>query len=320
MDQVSSNCLQFDRFTLDQARAALRFDKKEIFPRPKAFSVLRCLAQNAGRLVRKQELFEAVWPDVEVSDDSLVQCVRELRQILGDKEHRLIKTVTRRGYLLDAKVTVPAADSLSVVRGVGTSGAPAAAGGNNTVSTHFTPAPLPSSALNKSFSEDDARRIAEIARDKLLPLPRIEIDTPDDDVPSAIRRFVGVWVSNKGFVGTRRQFMFIVTHVEKEGLAGGYTVRGPPAPNSRIQNLAEAVPFTACIAADMLTYSNPRGNYRVWFVKDNSLIFQQTYVDSYVTMVALEPVWTLVEAERATLEHQSRGTKSSERRLVRLGR
>ena len=307
MDDVSSKSLRFDRFTLDLARAALRFDEKEIFPRPKAFSVLRCLAENAGRLVRKQELFEAVWPDVEVSDDSLVQCVRELRQILGDKEHRLIKTATRRGYLLDAKVTMMAANSLSAARGVETNGALAAAGGEHAVSSHFTPARLPASALNKLFSENDARRVAEIAQDKLLPLPRIEIDTPDDDVPSAIRRFVGVWVSNKGFVGTSRQFMFIVTHVEKEGLAGGYTVRGPPAPNSRIQSPAQAVPFTACIAADTLTYSNPRGNYRVWFVKDNSLIFHQTYVDGYVTMVALEPIWTLVEAERTTSEHQTRG-------------
>jgi DNA-binding winged helix-turn-helix (wHTH) protein len=307
MDQISSKCLQFDRFTLDLARAALRFDKKEIFPRPKAFGVLRCLAENAGRLVGKQELFEAVWPDVEVSDDTLVQCVRELRQILDDKEHRLIKTATRRGYLLDAKVTMPVANSLSAAPAVGTNDAPAPAGGEHTVSTHFTPAPLPPSALNKLFSGDDARRVTEIARDKLLPVPRIEMDTPDDDVPSAIRRFVGVWVSNKGFVGTSRQFMFIVTHVEKEGLAGGYTVRGPPAPNSRIQNRAEAVPFTACIAADVLTYSNPRGNYRVWFVKDGSLIFQQTYVDAYVTMVAMGPIWTLVEAERTTLEHISRG-------------
>jgi DNA-binding winged helix-turn-helix (wHTH) protein len=107
MDQAPLKCLQFDRFTLDLARAALRFDNLEVFPRPKAFDVLRYLAENAGRLVRKQELFKTVWPDAEVTDDSLVQCIRELRQILGDKEHRLIKTVTRRGYLLDAELTMP---------------------------------------------------------------------------------------------------------------------------------------------------------------------------------------------------------------------
>jgi DNA-binding winged helix-turn-helix (wHTH) protein len=305
MDQAAYKYLQFDRFTLDVARAALRFDQKEIFPRPKAFGVLRYLAENAGRLVGKQELFEAVWPDVEVGDDSLVQCVRELRQILGDKDHHLIKTVTRRGYLLNTEVTMPAENSSSARPGGKPSNAPPAPAGKHV--PHFTPAPLPPSAVNRLFSKDDARRVSEFAQDKSLPLPRIEIDTPDDDVPSAIRNFVGVWVSKRGFVGTGRQFMFVVTHVEKEGLAGGYTVRGPPAPNSRVQNPAEAVPFTAYIAADTLTYSNPRGSYRVWFVEGNSLIFQQTYVDGYMTMVALEPLWTLVEAKRIALQRQSRG-------------
>src|SRR5262249_3508275 len=52
------------------------------------------------------ELFEAVWPDVSVCDDSLVQCIRELRQKLGDEDRRLIKTVSRRGYMLDVAVGV----------------------------------------------------------------------------------------------------------------------------------------------------------------------------------------------------------------------
>jgi DNA-binding winged helix-turn-helix (wHTH) protein len=303
MDQAPSKCLRFERFTLDLSRAALRFDNQEVFPRPKAFAVLRCLTENAGRLVRKQELFDAVWPGVEVTDDSLVQCIRELRLIVGDKEHHLIKTVTRRGYLLDAEVRTLAPHSAE---------SPASeVARTDAVSPHFTPARLPPSALNKLFSEADARRVAEIARGKQLPLPRMEIDTPDNDVPLALRRFVGIWVSAKGFVGTNRQFMFIVSHVEKEGLASGYTVRGPPAPNSRVQNPAEAVAFTAYIADKALTYSNPRGNYRVWFTRGKSLVFQQTYVDRYVTMVALEPVWTLLEAERAVEKRRSRARTSS---------
>jgi formylglycine-generating enzyme required for sulfatase activity len=70
--------------------------------------VLRYLAENAGRLVSRQELFEAVWPDVTVADGSITQCVRELREKLGDSNHTLIKTVFRRGYLLDAAVTAEA--------------------------------------------------------------------------------------------------------------------------------------------------------------------------------------------------------------------
>src|SRR5262245_44965016 len=108
MDQIVHNVLRFDRFVLDLTRGSLRIGDRDVGLRPKAFEVLRYLAENAGRLVPKQELCEAVWPNVFVSDDSLVQCVRELRDRLGDDEHRLIKTVHRRGYLLDAAVMTPA--------------------------------------------------------------------------------------------------------------------------------------------------------------------------------------------------------------------
>jgi formylglycine-generating enzyme required for sulfatase activity/DNA-binding winged helix-turn-helix (wHTH) protein len=99
--------LRFDRFALDLRRGCLRAGAEDIELRPKTFEVLRHLAANAGALVTKQELHEAVWPNVAVSDDSLVQCIRELRQKLGDHEHRLIKTVSRRGYLLDAAPAGP---------------------------------------------------------------------------------------------------------------------------------------------------------------------------------------------------------------------
>ena len=58
------------------------------------------LARNAGRVVGKEELIRAVWPIEAVSDDSLVQCVGKLRQILGDDRHRLLQTEHRRGYRL----------------------------------------------------------------------------------------------------------------------------------------------------------------------------------------------------------------------------
>jgi DNA-binding winged helix-turn-helix (wHTH) protein len=113
MDHIVHRILRFDRFALDLARGCLRAGDQEIDLRPKTFEVLCYLAENAGRLVSKQELFEAVWPDVSVCDDSLVQCIRELRQKLGDEDRRLIKTVSRRGYLLDATVLAPTPQSWS---------------------------------------------------------------------------------------------------------------------------------------------------------------------------------------------------------------
>jgi DNA-binding winged helix-turn-helix (wHTH) protein len=84
MNQAVQEVMRFDRFTLDLARGCLRVDEQELALRPKAFEVLRYLADNAGRLVPKQELYEGVWPNVAVSDDAIVQCVRELRQKLGN--------------------------------------------------------------------------------------------------------------------------------------------------------------------------------------------------------------------------------------------
>jgi formylglycine-generating enzyme required for sulfatase activity len=105
MNQVAQTILRFDRFALDLTRGSLRTGDQDIALRPKAFEMLCYLARHARRLVPKQELYEAVWPDVTVSDDSIVQCVRELRQKLGDSDHSLIRTVSRRGYMLDAAVS-----------------------------------------------------------------------------------------------------------------------------------------------------------------------------------------------------------------------
>jgi DNA-binding winged helix-turn-helix (wHTH) protein len=107
-DAVVHRALCFDRFSLDLMRGCLRAGKQDIELRPKVFEVLRYLVNNAGRLVAKEELHDAVWPNVTVSDDSIKQCIRELRDKLGDGNHSLIKTIPRRGYLLDAAVSAEA--------------------------------------------------------------------------------------------------------------------------------------------------------------------------------------------------------------------
>jgi DNA-binding winged helix-turn-helix (wHTH) protein len=53
--------------------------------RPQAFAVLRHLIANPGRLVTTDELMQAVWPGVAVTDDSLVQCLGEIRRALGKR-------------------------------------------------------------------------------------------------------------------------------------------------------------------------------------------------------------------------------------------
>src|SRR5215469_8585671 len=58
-------------FTLDLDEGFLRRAAEEIALRPKTFEVLTYLVQRAGRLVTKNELIEAVWPDTAITDNSL---------------------------------------------------------------------------------------------------------------------------------------------------------------------------------------------------------------------------------------------------------
>jgi pimeloyl-ACP methyl ester carboxylesterase/DNA-binding winged helix-turn-helix (wHTH) protein len=133
MQAIVRKIFHFGHFSVDFERGCVRRGEEDVSLRPKTFEVLSHLAHNPGRLVRKEELIEAVWPDVTVGDDSLVQCIRELRQILGDDAHRLIKTVPRRGYLLDAS---PSTSSSRSVRADGNADRierlPAASFGANT--------------------------------------------------------------------------------------------------------------------------------------------------------------------------------------------
>jgi adenylate cyclase len=119
MRAIDPKALQFDKFSLDLARCTLRRGVDEVQLRPKAFDLLRYLAENAGRLVAKDELMRTIWPGVVVTDDSLVQCVMDVRDALGDTEQRIIRTVPRRGYLFVAEVSVgPALDGRTLARPV----------------------------------------------------------------------------------------------------------------------------------------------------------------------------------------------------------
>jgi pimeloyl-ACP methyl ester carboxylesterase/DNA-binding winged helix-turn-helix (wHTH) protein len=98
--------LTFDRFRLDPGRGRLFGDTGPIALTPKALTLLEYLAARPGRLVKKDELLDAVWPGVFVADGALKVCIREIRRALGDDAHapRFIETAHRRGYRFIAKV------------------------------------------------------------------------------------------------------------------------------------------------------------------------------------------------------------------------
>jgi DNA-binding winged helix-turn-helix (wHTH) protein/tetratricopeptide (TPR) repeat protein len=92
--------IAFGGFTLDLTQGRLLSAKGDVQLRPKAFRLLTVLAQSGGRVVPKDELMGQVWPDVIVSEDSLTQCIHEVREALGPSGATLVSTVPRRGYRL----------------------------------------------------------------------------------------------------------------------------------------------------------------------------------------------------------------------------
>jgi TolB-like protein/Flp pilus assembly protein TadD len=121
MQSASEKVYCFEGYTLDLGRGCLRREDREVELRPKSFEVLRYLVENAGRLVSKDELIRAVWPNVVVTDESLTRCVSDVRLALQDHAQRIIKTVPRRGYLLAAQVSQPAVDARLVQSATATS-------------------------------------------------------------------------------------------------------------------------------------------------------------------------------------------------------
>jgi adenylate cyclase len=94
--------LEFDDYVLDLARGCLLRAGTEVPLRPKTFGVLKHLVEHAGQLVSKEELLAAVWPNLIVTDDTLVQSVGELRRVFAESGRDYITTVPRRGYRFEA--------------------------------------------------------------------------------------------------------------------------------------------------------------------------------------------------------------------------
>ena len=99
---------RFGPFVVDRVAYRVLHGERPLDLTPKLLDLLLHLLDNAGALVTKEALLEAVWPDANVTDNALTQAVSELRQALGDDAAapQFIKTVARRGYRFVAPVEV----------------------------------------------------------------------------------------------------------------------------------------------------------------------------------------------------------------------
>lgn len=104
MPVPAEKVLRFEGFALDPNRQSLTTPDGAMALRPKSFDVLLYLARHPDRVVSKDELMEALWPGVFVTENSLVQCISDIRTALGVRGPEILKTVARRGYMFTAPV------------------------------------------------------------------------------------------------------------------------------------------------------------------------------------------------------------------------
>ena len=112
-------CYQFGPFLLDPSARLLERDGQRISITGKVLDALVILVQNHGRVVEKDELLSALWPDTVVEESNLAQNISSLRKILGEtgRDRSYIVTASGRGYSFVADVIESAPDGvIPVVR------------------------------------------------------------------------------------------------------------------------------------------------------------------------------------------------------------
>jgi adenylate cyclase len=93
--------LHLSGFVLDLSAGELLTAEREVAAlRKQALDVLLVLGGRAGQVVSRDDLMALVWPDVVVGEGSLAQAIADIRRVLGDSEHRIVRNVARRGYML----------------------------------------------------------------------------------------------------------------------------------------------------------------------------------------------------------------------------
>jgi serine/threonine-protein kinase len=105
---------EFGEFRVDAAKRTLTNREDQQLPLThKAFDTLLYLLRNSGRVLDKQELMNAVWPDTVVEENNLNQCISALRRVFGEGrgEHRFIQTLPGRGYRFIAEIRTISGDA-----------------------------------------------------------------------------------------------------------------------------------------------------------------------------------------------------------------
>jgi len=103
--------LKVGRWIVDPSLNSMSSEGRSVRLEPKVMGVLVCLAQHPGETLSKEQLFQAVWPNIIVTEDVLKRCIAELRRAFDDdaRNPHIIETISKRGYRLVAPVSALAA-------------------------------------------------------------------------------------------------------------------------------------------------------------------------------------------------------------------
>lgn len=93
---VVSNPLRLDR----SRQGLIHPDGSLAKLRPQSLQVFEFLLQHPHEIISRERLHQAVWGGMSVTDDSLSQCIRDIRRALGDESRHLLQTVPKKGYRL----------------------------------------------------------------------------------------------------------------------------------------------------------------------------------------------------------------------------
>ena len=96
-----TTCIRCGEVLIDFASYEIRReDGTLVHLRPQSFDVLKLLHARKGMVVEKREILDLVWGTRTASGDSLFQCIRDIRQAIGDHDHSILESVPRIGYRL----------------------------------------------------------------------------------------------------------------------------------------------------------------------------------------------------------------------------
>lgn len=91
---------RFGEFSLEVSERRLMHGEQEVPLSPKTFDTMLFLVERHGHLVTKEELLDAVWKEVAVTENAMTRCIKEIRKALSDdvQNPQFIKTIPKIGF------------------------------------------------------------------------------------------------------------------------------------------------------------------------------------------------------------------------------